>query len=269
MQHLLVDPLRVLGLDTPVFLRELRAIPWNMDAVQHHHRLLAAFTGISLLGWLIALLTSGETGALVVTQIFFAASLLALPALEITTLFAGLNSISGEKQGGQWDLMRLAMGVYLRERQFIVAKQRIVQLRTWRLLTGLIAMRGVVVVMVAAHLIMIYLRNRVDPRFYPSYTCGTLVFLILLSAIALTYLNDPVWRVQACSALAIAVSARTENITSAALIGSGVLIALWIGLAITLPVWCAGVVIWLMLYAGGGLERWALEQAHRSAFRDE
>lgn len=159
-------------------------------------------------------------------------SFLASVILDFSSLNAGLNSINRDMAAGRWDLVRLTL---LPEKDILVAKHRITQLRAWRILIWVAGMRLLSVILT---LIAVFIPD-------PSRSISALEqifnefarrpFLVTSAAITLVifttvYLLEPFWRHQAMTALGLAVSAG-RNTINGLLAGMGSIVGVWISQA--------------------------------------
>ena len=139
---------------------------------------------------------------------------------------AALGSISAEVAAKHWDLLRLTSLSY---EQIVFAKQGVAQIRTWRVTIFVVTLR------IAASLSMLLtfmlLLDRARPfNLFAAIDLVLLAFgygwiVLFMDAV---YIVEPYWRMRAITALAVAISARTQHHLASLWLGIAVLAVFWL-----------------------------------------
>ncbi|MBC8171516.1 MAG: hypothetical protein H7X77_07575 [Anaerolineae bacterium] len=159
-------------------------------------------------------------------------SILANGLLDFSSIGAGLNSINRDMVAGRWDLMRLTL---LPEKQILIAKHRITQLRAWRLLIWILGMRVLSVILTFIGILIVdpYSSTSAVEQMFREFSrrpiSATVLALVLLIFVT-AYLLEPFWRQQAMTAVGLAVSAG-RNTINGLLTGLGAIVGVWISQA--------------------------------------
>jgi len=221
----------------PLFVLETRRVRWGCDVdvlLRSTWRWLLLICGLILALWLLVLVGSVIGGqsrlaaenALIVVWWMLALSLLAAPALDFVSISTALGSIHGEITAGRWDLLRLTL---LPNPQIVAAKHTAAQVRVWRATMLITALRTATVLIGTLNLLLLAFN---DPYFMRGVSFGEWISLLVLlltgGVTCAIYLLEPLWRMRALTALGVAISARTDHATSAALLGIGAIAVLWI-----------------------------------------
>ena len=221
----------------PLFDLETRRVRWGCDVdvlLRSTQRWLLLICGLILALWLLVLVGSIITrhsglaaeNALIVVWWMLALSLLAAPALDFVSISSALGSIHGEITAGRWDLLRLTL---LPNRQIVAAKHAAAQVRVWRATMLITALRTATVLIGTLNLLLLAFN---DSYFMRGVSFGEWISLLVLlltgGVVCAVYLLEPLWRMRALTALGVAISARTDHATSAALLGIGAIAVLWI-----------------------------------------
>jgi hypothetical protein len=181
-----------------------------------------------IIGWEISNLF---TGTIAITALILAgASIGGSLFLDFSSLTAGMNAINRDMVAGRWDLLRLTM---LPERQILMAKHAITQVRAWRMLMWISGMR-VLSVVIAVGLMFVrppypggrspvesILRGFIDEPFL------ALLVAFAVLGFVVVYLLEPFWRFQAMTAMSLSVSAG-RNPTNSILMGLAAILGVWI-----------------------------------------
>lgn len=288
----------------PVFVAEARRIRWAMTRKSFRQTSMRIFLLtiiaalviwglISLLAmvsqradpWLQVNLDEQDVYALMLI-----ASFLGGLWLDYHSLSASINAVSGDITGGRWDLLRLTA---LNDSGLIAAKHAVSQLRVWRRLLAIVAIR----LALALIGLIILLRDitRIPDGDVMVSAVGAIVGgLAVTFLLTILYLFEPFWRVRAITAFGVYVSVRERNTASAllaAILGLG---GMWLAQAILLgsvvmglafavvpllfgvsavgssylfSLFCNGLFIVLFISSVYGfhhlVERWSLRQAQR------
>ncbi|RMF82325.1 MAG: hypothetical protein D6737_02260 [Chloroflexi bacterium] len=168
------------------------------------------------------------TGVLVVT---FAGGILMNLFLDFGCLLFAINSINGEHISGRWDLLCLSL---LTEDDIIQAKYALAQVRAWRVMVFIRAMRIVSFIVFLLLLFVVpFIEGDGDDLwvsiadFFVESPYEAFISLAILMTFWGYYLIDPVWRLRALTAVGIAVSARTRRIVFAILLAFAAMLAVW------------------------------------------
>lgn len=170
----------------------------------------------------------------IVSVMLAAASIGGSLFLDFSSLTAGMNAINRDMVAGRWDLLRLTM---LPERQILMAKHSITQVRAWGMVVWISGMRSLSLLILlglafvdppypgARSPVESVLRAFIDePILSLLVALGTLGFVIV-------YLLEPFWRFQSMTAMALSVSAG-RNPTNSILMGLGAILGVWISQAV-------------------------------------
>ncbi len=211
----------------PLFQSEISRAHWGSSA-----RSLVSYTWRSLVSICIGLiliwlpLSSSTAFSLDFTALLFVISILAAPLLDYVCMSAAVSSISDEISAGRWTLMRLTA---LSDSQIVAAKHGIAQIRTWRLMNLIVALRAAVALMAA--LTFVEALYRVRP--IDLIAAIDIVFLAMgygwiALILALIYVMEPYWRMGALTALGVAISSRVRQSAVAIIVASFVVLLLWL-----------------------------------------
>jgi hypothetical protein len=152
--------------------------------------------------------------------------LLASLFLDFVCIAAALNSISSEIINGTWDLLRLTV---LREGELVLAKHAITQLRVWRTTMWVIGLRIAATVIAAFFMITDYVLEILSQGYLTIEENIEFILFILVPFALLfcIFTIEPLWRMQAMSALGMVISARLKDGALAALLAIGTVLAVW------------------------------------------
>jgi hypothetical protein len=232
----LVMPFADVDQRDPLFNYEVRHIRWG-ETEQRLRRFSrrAAFLTLLLVGglWLFSVLSTpinsysrlGNSMSFIAWM--FVISIGANVLLDLATLIAGVAAISAPISSGLWDLLRLTP---LRLEQIIQVKAALVEIRAWRMMIVIVALRLAVVGMLLVTVLFVsdWTGTRID------FTL--LITLAALVAFGLVYLVEPLWRMPAVAMLSLYVSARVQNLMYAFLLAFALEVALWITQAIVMGI---------------------------------
>lgn len=226
----------------PLFALETRRIRWgeNAQTMTDSSLLLVGAVCITvILAWLLIRL--GERYPSRVNDfsiLLVAISLIASLLLDYRCLSTVLGSINGEVAAGRWDLLRMTA---LEHRQIVAAKYGVAQVRVWRLMTVIVALR-VAVSLTAG---MSFLLDLLQDTAWSGRTSGEIISVLfgqlMLVVVAVIYVIEPFWRMRMVTALGMAISARARQHVSSLLAGIGALAALWLAQGIIVAAMALGV----------------------------
>lgn len=216
----------------PLFAHETRRIRHAESAkslIDYSILIIAAACAVLLLAWLLFSLADGQPGngfgATELLALFFGISLLAAVALDYYCMMSSVGSINSEISAGRWDLLRLTT---LESQQIVAAKYGAAQLRAWRVMALVVALRIAVVLMAGASLVRLAFE---DVQRFSTLDMPLPAFLLLILtavACALFYVVEPFWRMRTVTALGLAVSARVGHTVSSVVFAVGALGAFWL-----------------------------------------
>lgn len=184
--------------------------------------------------------------------------------LDFRSLQLGLKTINGEITAGRWDLLRLTA---LHERGIVRAKHAGARLRVWRMTMVIVSARlATVTIGLFAALVAPYLftgENIIVEGLLDSFIREPLPMLVVLMIGAVTaavYAVEPFWRMQAMTALGMALSAHIQNAALGMLAAVGGMVVVWllqvivvIALVLILGVGLGGLLASVMIYASSPL----------------
>jgi hypothetical protein len=264
----LLNPYPDVRADHPVLAREARRVRWLKRAGtpgRYALRIILLVLGIVLalyIGWLALEWIQAQRpffypwslyrSSADFLVILVAVSLLATLPLDYVSITAALNSISGEMVAGTWDLLRLTA---IREGELVLAKHATSQLRAWRTTMWVVGLRIAASLFVLIMLLTQYFSGTRPMWFVASGEDG-LSFMfnfIQFAALITIFILEPVWRMRAVTALGMVISARSRDGASSALTAMGVLLALWLALAVVFAALIAGLSVLLFTVAAFGV----------------
>ncbi len=212
----------------PLFSFEVRRVRWGATEailLKTSLRWLAIFAAVPLLLWLVLLQGiphCWDRAGMIVTFFLLVLSLLWALVTDFAAMTSGLGSINREITAGRWDLLRLTP---LKDDQLIAARHGTVQVRVWRWMMVVIALRLAAVLIALVSLMVALLRDR--PASGQSW--GDFFIVLLMFVVGgLLLLLEPFWRMRTVTALGIAVSMRAHTSVSAVLLAGGAIFALWL-----------------------------------------
>lgn len=175
-------------------------------------------------------------------------SLLGGGVLDFISLFTSVSAISHEITSGRWDLLRLTA---LNDQGLVAAKQAAAQVRVWPRLMAFVGMR--LALIVVGFLLLLRSFNLDVSR---EQVLNSLFTSLALIVLALIYLAEPFWRVQAMTALGILMSVRERHAATSLLWSGFSLLAIWLLQALVVGTVAIAVVLLLVvsfsLLEGGG-----------------
>ena len=214
----------------PLFALESRRVYWggSEQLLFRYSRRWILFICPPLLvvGLLLAVLNSDSLSAGDFIVLLFAISLIASLPFDFTSVSTSIGSINSEISAGRWDLLRLTS---LRAQQIIAAKHGAAQLRAWRWMIRIIALRIAVALMIFYALVYVVASDDLSYYAFPSqnlFIQDVLISVIVILGL-LIYILEPFWRMRAVTALGVAISARWQHSMSA-LAAVGAIFALWL-----------------------------------------
>jgi hypothetical protein len=166
-------------------------------------------------------------------------SLLASLLLDFVSVTAALNSISGDINNGTWDLLRLTA---IREGELVLAKHAITQLRVWRTTMWVIGLRIAATLTAAFFMITDYVLETLSQEYLTVEENIEFILFILIPFAVLfgVFILEPLWRMQAMTAVGMAVSARLKDGATAMLVVLGIVLVLWLMQALVVVAVTAG-----------------------------
>ncbi len=217
----------------PLFALEARHVRWGDSGAALSRRsgvwisVGAAVVVIPFLLWMAldlsrygTLSVITDSGMNYVTWALVIGLLLGL-LVDCAGIAVAVGGISDELITGRWDLLRLTL---LRVERLIAAKHGTAQLRAWRLMALVVGVRvGAVALLVFMYTSPIFLTVPIylDPL-------EVLFGYLLIGALSLIYIVEPLWRLRALTAVGLAVSSRMQSSSTTILSAAGYVIALWI-----------------------------------------
>ena len=246
----------------PIFKVETRHLAWASDAgtlIQKSQARVALYVTIFVLIWLVgAMLTSLTNTRFFISNItsytFLAAVILTYAGLfaslylDFVCIASSLSEINGDVISGRWDLLRMAN---MREGYFTVSKHNIAQIKAWRALITVIAVRLVAVILYAITGVISFFDGGIGNSVYNAI--WTVILLIGFIALAVIFLIEPLWRMRTMTAVGLLVSAHTRNPSSSPLAAIGVTFAVWIAqifMIIALLLGLGGLLFPVILFGG-------------------
>lgn len=227
----------------PLFKYETRLVKWggSVEALQQtSFRVLAVACVTVPLLWILTSLATYGTGnadyaldnsGLIVSLVAILGFLLNF-ALDYYCLSAALPAFSGEVLAGRWDLLRLTP---ITVREIIAVKHAIVQVRAWRMMMIVIAVRVASVLITVFHVVL-WLAGEL---LLPEERLLLLASALPALGLVLLYVIEPWWRMRAVTALGLALSARMYSPTSLWLTAIGATLLVWIlQMVFTFGVFC-------------------------------
>jgi hypothetical protein len=216
-------------------LRQRARSAERLRAMTRRYLMLAA--GVSLLAGILFLLMQ-RAGIEVYTYILgilFAASILDKFYFDFVALAAGVDSISKDMTELRWDLLLLTD---VRMSELIRAKHVVTQLRAWRTMVTVVALRLGVLILMLEYLF-------IEPLLHPRYEFYNGIYDLSITSIdelfvvlalvsvaviaAAVYLLEPRWRLRALAAGGVRASAFSRDTTSGLMRTAGTFMRLWIG----------------------------------------
>ncbi|MEP7290877.1 MAG: hypothetical protein ABI835_03790 [Chloroflexota bacterium] len=197
--------------------------------IDYSIRLTVIVCFVLLLIWLLLELTNRSSwlyfgAGIDFLHLLLALSLLASLVLDFFSMSNAFGSISTEITAGRWELLRLTT---IPSKQIVAAKYGTAQLRAWRTMTLVIAVR------LAVLLIFVLTIANLIVQYPNTLNTGAPLFLILALAVACVavagvFLIEPFWRMRAVTALGIAISTRVRQPVSGILVAVGTVAAFWL-----------------------------------------
>ncbi len=224
----------------PIFKLESRRLPWGHDArtmIRKSRNLIVTITAICLGIWAIICLTvalnaTDNTISILVEYSLMSAVLLSSLGLvasiynDFVSIAASLDGINGEIINGRWDLLRIAN---LREGYFVVSKHALAQIKAWRAVINVVALRVAAILLFEIALLIIVLESG---DAYARYGMSDFFFLVavvpVIGMLGLVFIIEPFWRMRTMTAIGLLVSAHTRHPSHSPLAAVGVMLAVWV-----------------------------------------
>jgi hypothetical protein len=213
----------------PLFTFEVRRVRWGQSAqsmLTYSGRLMLVVCAVLMLLWLLVSfrdIRQNSVGDFVI--LLLGASFLASLALDTTSMASALGSINGEITSGRWDLLRLTL---LTVPQIVAAKHGAAQVRAWRLMTLIIALRVAVLLMALASFLLILVHSRSFNGVTAAQTLNAIIGQLVITVLGILYILEPWWRMRTVTALGVAISARARQPISVVLAAGGAVFGLWL-----------------------------------------
>lgn len=244
----------------PLFVRDVRGIKWAWprERFQRMRRRILLLTPVGMIAlWLVlsmlwyADVMRNAYYSPIPMQAFYDASASAMAlliatvilagfALDVSSIQASLNSISGEITAGRWDLLRLTA---LSERGIVNAKYGVAQVRVWRAAFRLVSARVVILLIMLLYTFVMPIvvfgysgSLRVLSYSLVDDPISTLVAFATFALVCVVFVIEPLWRVKAMTALGLVISSYVLNPAMGILAGLGVTFVVWIMQIIVLSV---------------------------------
>lgn len=171
-------------------------------------------------------------------------SVLASFPLDLTFMAAAIGSINGDMSAKRWDLLRLTP---LTRYQIIAAKHSVAQVRAWRWMILIVALRFGMVLIGGLTALFLSLQPDVWGYVLPGHLISIFFWMVFLGLVGAVYAVEPFMRMRAVTALGVAISARTQQQASAVLAAVGSVFALWM---------VQGIVLFVLVLIGSALFAW-------------
>ncbi len=227
-----------LPLHLPVFRLEMRRIRWVQSSqnVRNHTLLIFAIVMlVSVLLWLVLVLphrglVRGFVVSDTVIRTLFFFSIAANLLLDVRCLM--VTGTGGQYGATYWDLVQLSPQ---HTTDIVASLHSLAQVQMWRMTAIIISMRIAPVVLLLLHMVMVpYWTNTsytmfdslIDAfRIEPLLTLELMLGFVLFWA---AFTLEPLWRMRAMTAVALAVRAYFADGMVVLLVGSAVTVGLWI-----------------------------------------
>ncbi|MFN8451712.1 MAG: hypothetical protein U0521_24750 [Anaerolineae bacterium] len=220
----------------PLFALEARRVRWGGSAkamTDYSIVLAGAICVVVVLLWLVIRLSERYPARVNdFSLILLGASLLAALLLDYRCIATALGSINGEIAANRWDLLRLTE---INPRQIVAAKFGAAQVRVWRLMMLITALRIAVALTLGISVLGIAWQDTTAGVRTTGEIISSLLGQLVLIVVAVIYVVEPFYRMRVVTALGVAISARARSHVSSVLVGVGALAALWLaqGIVIT------------------------------------
>lgn len=144
-------------------------------------------------------------------------------------LIRSLKAITPERESGHWDMVRL---LPVPPKVILDAKIGALQLQAWRILLLEYTPRFYLVISFPIYLMLTSLRYISFYSYdfsYRIFTLDNLLSLLILTVMTLLYLAEAGWRMRTLTAIGVAISSRSRNLTSNFVAGFFALVGLHAG----------------------------------------
>jgi hypothetical protein len=233
-------------INNPLFSFDVRRIHWGLDEstlLIYSVRCFALICIGLLILWLIVSLPDlRRRSAGDFPFILLAISFLASLALDFTSMSSSLGSISGDVITRRWELLRLSL---VTTAQIVAAKHGVAQVRAWRSMIFIIALRvAVLIALLISYFITMLYQNALYPMM-PTDVWNEIVAGAIILVLGILYALEPWWRMRTVTALGVAISARARQPTSSVLAATGAIFGLWLlqGIVAFVVIGCISVII--------------------------
>jgi hypothetical protein len=241
----------------PVFERDISGLHRASSAVRVQRTARRALFQAALVvvtAWLLLwMLSASGYSATTPQYIYYASSgvvfwlmLIALGCgalLDMLALRAALPLISGEVHARRWELLRLTP---LRESSIVSAKHAAAQLRVWRALALVVGLRAATAALFLVNLFGLSHVLTGAPPFLREELVALPLIVVAAAVFIVIYLFEPVWRVQAMTALGMVVSAHVLESALATLAAGGALLLAWLTQALIVGALLAALSVMIM-----------------------
>jgi hypothetical protein len=210
----------------PLFQYEIRRVRWGQtrqQLVEYSLKVLVIIQALALILWGLFILATPNrltTSSYVIFSAtiaflgwLFVAGAAAGLFLDCLSITAAVNSIRRDINGGQSDLICLS-GMYAE--QFVTARYAVVQARAWRIMAVVSSIRLAIFPVIVMGVILA-----------PRLLLVVFDLFIFASGYWLIYCIEPLWRMQAVTALGLAISARVHSPSAALLVAMVAIAVLW------------------------------------------
>ncbi|MEO8396477.1 MAG: hypothetical protein ABI700_26015 [Chloroflexota bacterium] len=216
-------------INNPLFALDVRRVRWGSSArallVYSGRRVAIICCGLLIVWLLVSLRDLQQRSFGDFPFILLIGSFLASLALDFTSMSSALGSINGEITSGRWDLLRLTL---VTVPQIVAAMHGAAQVRAWRLMVLVVAVRAAVVLMLVVSYLIIELNSSLVYGSTPVQTWNDITAIFLLLSLGVLYILEPWWRMRTITALGVAISARARQATSGVLAAVAAIFAIWL-----------------------------------------
>lgn len=240
----------------PVFERDIAHLRrvWSEGGLRRASRLTAARVALAVTAaWLLlsAISAAGYSPAQpqrvyqASSNVVFWLMLIALGSgalLDMLALRAALPAISGEIRARRWELLRLTP---LRESDIVTAKHAAAQLRLWRALALVLGLRAATAALFLVNVVGLSYAITGTPLLPRDELAAVPLIVGALGVLGAVYVIEPLWRVQAMTALGMLVSAHVLEGALSTLAAGGALLLVWLAQALAAGALLAAV--WIAL----------------------
>lgn len=224
----------------PIFRVDARRVQYAQRVWPYSRRMLLrvhVILALTVLG--IAVFVATNRGLWAVQEVLqgslaFAifAIILAGGGIDFASISSALPALSGEVVNGRWDLLRLTS---LNDWGIVRAKHAAVRLRVWRATAIIVSVR---IATITLGLLIVFLLpllafgdNRPINSLLTTFVddpLGTALALLVFAITLVVYVLEPIWRMQAMTAVGLWLSARIMNHALAMMAGFATIVVVWV-----------------------------------------